>query len=152
MMKIIFVFMLSCTFAFAQVSSDKLFYLVELMGLEKSWNEAVLLQVNESIIADPKLKLVRKELSAYMLKKHGWEKSKEQALPNLLESFSVAEVNKLIAIYELPVLQKKMKMLLKLGSLVDQGVGQTLENKDSKLVKIIGLSKERIEKLKKRRK
>ena len=108
MKKIILVFFV-VTSSFAKVNDAKVDYLIDLLDLKKSLPALQEATYNLMVKKNPELEFVEKEFHAYMKKNTYWAVVRTLIKKRFKDGFTEEEINKLIAIHELPIMSKYKK-------------------------------------------
>ncbi len=87
-------------------SAEKVSLLLNLTNLEKSWEKIDKKEYQKLVRKSPIYKLVEVELTSYFNEVFSWEEIRKEATKYYQDNYTEAEMNKLIAIYELPVMKK----------------------------------------------
>jgi hypothetical protein len=105
-MKIILALLLTSSIYAAKPSQEKVEYFLTLINVEKDWGNLSEKEYIKITRKNKVFKLVEKELKEYFQDVFSWEQIKKIAVTEVQKSFTEEEVNKLIAVYELPVMKK----------------------------------------------
>jgi len=108
-MKIILTLLISISIYGQKPSDEKVSYFLTLINVEKEWGNLAGKEYNKVVAKTPVFKLVEKELKEYFLEVFAWKDIKKSATVKLQELYTEEELNKLIAIHELPVMKKFSK-------------------------------------------
>lgn len=143
-MKIILALCFSISVFATKPSPEKVEYLLSLINIEKDWGNLGDKEYQKIVAKTPVFKLVEKEMQDYLAEVFEWSQIKAEAVKVVSQDYSEKEVNKLIAIYELPVMKKFSKSYKsKLNPHLKKFVKSRLKKDDPRFVEIRNLLKKR---------
>jgi hypothetical protein len=102
---------LICLQSFAAVSEQKLDYLVDLLSLHSNFDKYISKAAEIEMKERKELRLMRTEYLDHLKKHKKWAPNKKILMDFFAKEFSEDEINKLIAIHEIPVIIKLRKKL-----------------------------------------